>query len=142
VVEKATRIELAKSAAIAVRSQGEALAQLLKRPGFNLKDLPYGFVQEHGRDILELLQTELRYEGYIRRQSSQVHAQHSANRVKIPVELDYATVPGLRTEARQKLSALRPLTIGDAARISGVTPSDLGIVTLWVHAKGGGSAGR
>jgi len=135
VIGKMERIEQARQRAVSLRWQGETLAQTLKRPGFDARKLPEALIREYGLEVWELLETELKYEGYIRRQTSQIDAQRSANVTKIPTEIDYTIVPGLRTEARQKLMAVRPQTIGQAARISGVTPSDLGIVTLWLRSR-------
>jgi tRNA uridine 5-carboxymethylaminomethyl modification enzyme len=135
VIGKMQRIDQARQAAVSLRWQGEILAQTLKQPGFDVRKLPEELIREYGLEVWQLLETEIRYEGYIRRQTSQIEAQRSANLTKIPTEIDYAIVPGLRTEARQKLMAVRPQTIGQAARISGVTPSDLGIVTVWLRSR-------
>ena len=104
----------------------------MKRPEFEVTKLPPQLLREIPLEIWELLDTETKYEGYIRRQNEQLSAMKSAELLKIPVEIDYALVPGLRIEARQKLREIRPATIGQAARVSGVTPSDLGILRLWV----------
>ncbi|HEY2713145.1 MAG TPA: tRNA uridine-5-carboxymethylaminomethyl(34) synthesis enzyme MnmG [Chthoniobacterales bacterium] len=135
VIGKMQRLEQARQVAISLRWQGEILAQILKRPRFDVRKLPEELIREYGLEVWELLETEIKYEGYIRRQTSQIEAQRSAHLTKIPAEIDYAIVPGLRTEARQKLMAVRPQTVGQAARISGVTPSDLGIVTLWLRSR-------
>jgi tRNA uridine 5-carboxymethylaminomethyl modification enzyme len=135
VIGKMQRIDQARQAAVSLSWQGEILAQGLKRPGFDVRKLPEELIREYGLEVWQLLETEIRYEGYVRRQTSQIEAQRSANLTKIPTEIDYAIVPGLRTEARQKLMAVRPQTIGQAARISGVTPSDLGIVTVWLRSR-------
>ena len=88
--------------------------------------LPADLRREIEPDIWELLETELKYEGYIRRHNEQFQSIRSAESFAIPPEVDYTLIPGLRNEARQKLSILRPDSIGQAGRISGVTPSDLG----------------
>jgi tRNA uridine 5-carboxymethylaminomethyl modification enzyme len=92
-------------------------------------------VRDIGSDILELLETEAKYEGYIRRHYDQLLKVECADTVSIPTELDYKAVPGLRNEARQKLMHIRPRSIGQAGRISGVTPSDVGILTIWLRRK-------
>ncbi|MGI8431175.1 MAG: tRNA uridine-5-carboxymethylaminomethyl(34) synthesis enzyme MnmG, partial [Chthoniobacterales bacterium] len=71
--------------------------------------------------------------GYISREEDQVRALRKARTHGIPAELDYDVVPGLRKEARQKLTALRPATLGQAAEISGVNPSDVGILNIWLR---------
>ena len=112
--------------------EGQSLAKMMKRPEFEVTKLPPQLLREIPLEIWELLDTETKYEGYIRRQNEQLSAMESAELLRIPVEIDYAIVPGLRIEARQKLREIRPATIGQAARVSGVTPSDLGILRLWV----------
>jgi tRNA uridine 5-carboxymethylaminomethyl modification enzyme len=84
-------------------------------------------------EVWELLETEIKYEGYIRRDYQHLASMEAAESVTIPADIDYAEVPGLRNEARQKLAGLRPENIGQARRISGVTPSDLGILTIWLR---------
>jgi tRNA uridine 5-carboxymethylaminomethyl modification enzyme len=129
------RLDDLRKEAFSLRYHGERLTQALKRPGFTCGELPEALVRKYGPEFWTLLETELKYEGYIRRQTSHIENQRSADHTKIPAEIDYQNVPGLRTEARQKLTTLRPETIGQAARICGVTPSDLGIVTLWLHSR-------
>ncbi len=75
----------------------------------------------------------MKYEGYIRRQDDHLRSIRSAEALRIPPELDYSTVPGLRNEARQKLGGLRPENLGQAGRVSGVTPSDLGVLSIWLR---------
>jgi tRNA uridine 5-carboxymethylaminomethyl modification enzyme len=84
-------------------------------------------------EIWDLLETEVKYEGYIRRHNEQLLSVQTAGAQRIPLEINYFSVPGLRSEARQKLAVVRPESIGQAGRISGVTPSDLGILTIWLR---------
>ena len=105
----------------------------MKRPEFRLDDLPPTLRDEISDEIWQSLETDLKYEGYIRRHNEHLQLIHAAQANKIPVEINYASVPGLRNEARQKLTKIRPESIGQAGRISGVTPSDLGILTIWIR---------
>lgn len=130
--EKLSQLGKARQIAVTTRFSGQTLLQAMKRPEFDLFSLPAEFLQAVDSEIWALLETEAKYEGYIRRQDEQLKAQRSAEEFKIPSGIDYAEVPGLRNEARQKLTGIRPESIGHAGRISGVTPSDLGILTIWL----------
>ena len=81
----------------------------------------------------------VKYAGYIARQESEVAKFKNLEDKQIPAEFDYASVPSLRIEARQKLKEIRPATLGQAARISGVSPADIGILMVWLKR---GSAGN
>ncbi|MER3403990.1 MAG: hypothetical protein C4289_01420 [Chloroflexota bacterium] len=82
---------------------------------------------EHLRAAVEV---ELCYAGYIRKQMAEVERAARLEGYRIPAHIDYASVPGLRTEARQKLARFRPATIGQAARINGVTPADIAVLLV------------
>jgi tRNA uridine 5-carboxymethylaminomethyl modification enzyme len=79
-----------------------------------------------------------KYAGYIDRQQSDVEKFKSLEGKQIPDSFDYSTVPSLRNEARQKLAKLRPATLGQASRISGVSPADISILTVWLKRIGNG----
>jgi tRNA uridine 5-carboxymethylaminomethyl modification enzyme len=78
------------------------------------------------------VETALKYAGYIERQEGEVSKLRNLEDKKIPEWLDYSSVPSLRTEARQKLNQIRPATLGQASRISGVSPSDVSLVMIWM----------
>jgi tRNA uridine 5-carboxymethylaminomethyl modification enzyme len=86
-----------------------------------------GRLPEHLRAAVEV---ELRYAGYIRKQMAEVERAARLEGHRIPAHIDYASIPGLRTEARQKLARFRPATIGQAARINGVTPADIAVLLV------------
>jgi tRNA uridine 5-carboxymethylaminomethyl modification enzyme len=131
--EKLRLLQTARDIAATTRFEGQTLGHAMKRPEFRVQTLPETLLREIGAEIWELLETEVKYEGYIRRHNEQLESMRSAESFRIPPGLDYSTVPGLRNEARQKLAGLRPASIGQAGRISGVTPSDLGILTIWLN---------
>jgi tRNA uridine 5-carboxymethylaminomethyl modification enzyme len=83
--------------------------------------------------IWELVQTDFKYEGYAARQSEQNQRLERKGNQKIPEGLNYDKIVGLRSETRQKLSSLRPTSLGQAARISGITPSDISILHIWLN---------
>ena len=83
-------------------------------------------------EVREQVNIGLKYEGYIERESKQVEEFHRIEDKKIPENLDYELVPSLRIEARQKLSTHRPETVGQASRISGVSPSDISVLLVYL----------
>ncbi len=131
--EKLRQLQKARQISRSTRFEGELLAHTMKKSEFHGSMVPADLRREIEPEIWELLETELKYEGYIRRHNEQFQSIRSAESFAIPPEVDYTLIPGLRYEARQKLSILRPDSIGQAGRISGVTPSDLGILTIWLR---------
>lgn len=114
---------------------GSSLAELLCRP-----ELSYEILKELdperpqlSQDVTEQVEIEIKYEGYIERQLHQVEQFKKMEKKKIPEDLDYDEVPSLRTEARQKLRALRPLSLGQASRISGVSPADISVLLVYLE---------
>jgi tRNA uridine 5-carboxymethylaminomethyl modification enzyme len=77
----------------------------------------------------------VKYAGYVKRQLSEVNRQKRLEELRLPESIDYAEVRGLRIEARQKLSAIRPVTLGQASRISGVSPADISVLLIWLGLK-------
>ncbi len=92
------------------------------------------------REIREEVEIQLKYEGYIARQEKQVVEFEKAERRLLPPDIDYNAISGLRLEARQKLSEIRPLSIGQASRISGVSPADVAVLLIWLEQRKGGDA--
>ena len=78
----------------------------------------------------------MKYEGYIRRQEKQVEEFQREESRLLPEGIDYMQLEGLRVEARQKLSEIRPLSVGQASRISGVSPSDIAVLLIWLQQRG------
>lgn len=133
VEEKTRLLETARQAAARIRFEGQTLLHTMKRPEFSVKSMPPEWLGGISAEIWDLLETEVKYEGYVRRHNEQLFSVQRAGAHKIPVEINYSAVPGLRSEARQKLAVIRPESIGQAGRISGVTPSDLGILAVWLR---------
>ncbi len=112
------------------RQGSETLAQLLRRP-----DISYANVVSDSRlssDVAQQVEIALKYEGYIARQETEVARFKDLELKQIPAGFDYSLVPSLRQEARQKFLAIRPATVGQAARISGVSPADISILLVWL----------
>ena len=109
----------------------ELLEQMLRRPEVNYKDLP-SRDDNLSAEVVQQVEIAIKYEGYIDRQQIEVERFKTLEGKQIPSSFDYSTVPSLRNEARQKLSKLRPATLGQASRISGVSPADISILTVWL----------
>ena len=84
-------------------------------------------------DVVEQAEIELKYEGYIERQMRQVEQYKKIEKKLIPKELDYDDVPSLRIEARQKLKSFKPVSVGQASRISGVSPADVSVLLVYLE---------
>ena len=85
------------------------------------------------RAVWEEVEITVKYEGYIARQLRQVEEFRRMEERALPADLDYDAVPGLRTEARQKLAAIRPVSFGQASRISGVSPADMAALMIYAE---------
>lgn len=112
--------------------EGVHLDRLLKRPEVNWTDLPSEIISIAPPEIWELFVTDVKYEGYVARQAEQNRALAKRDQQKIPDGFDFSQVLGLRSETRQKLTAIRPASLGQAARISGITPADVSILSIWL----------
>jgi tRNA uridine 5-carboxymethylaminomethyl modification enzyme len=114
-----------------VRRGQDSLAQLLRQPGVSYASIidTNTYISD---DVISQVEISCKYAGYIARQENEVARSKNLEDKQIPAEFDYATVPSLRTEARQKLIRIRPATLGQASRISGVSPADIGILTVWL----------
>ena len=115
-------------------ADGCRLIDLLRRPGIHYEDLSPFDPERPALSPAEGEQVEIsvKYEGYIRRQQKQVEDFRRMERHRLPPDLDYAAISGLRLEAREKLSAVRPLDIGQASRISGVSPADIAVLMIYL----------
>ena len=113
-------------------ASGVSLADLLRRPQVTYADLALLDKDRPSlpRAVWEEVSITLKYEGYINRQLRQVEEFRRMEDRRLPADLNYDQVPGLRTEARQKLSAIRPVSFGQASRISGVSPADMAALMI------------
>lgn len=110
----------------------DTLAQLLKRPEVAYATLPMANA-DLPLEVQQQIEIQIKYAGYIVRQESEVERFRALEDHSVPDGFDYSKVPGLRSEARLKLDRIRPRTIGQASRISGVTPADLSLVIVWIR---------
>jgi len=119
--------------AAGMKLNGAPISRLLRRPDFDLRTLPSDVLSLVPLSIWELLETDFKYEGYVARQSEQNQRLDRTRNQDIPDDLDYNQIAGLRLETRQKLSKLRPTTLGQAAHVSGITPADISILHIWIN---------
>jgi tRNA uridine 5-carboxymethylaminomethyl modification enzyme len=122
-----------ESEAPRMRIEGTELIRWLKRSDCAHTALPAETRGGYGNEVWEQFETNLKYAGYIAREQLAIDKAEAGQAIPLPSGLDYAILPGLRREARQKLGEVRPLTFGQAARISGITPADLAIVQIWLR---------
>ena len=113
---------------------GVRMIELLKRPQVDYTDLAEF---DPGRPALKYslvnkLEIELKYSGYIKIQQEQIEKMRRLEEKKLPADLDYKTIKGLRLEAQEKLNKFRPLNVGQAGRISGVNPADVSVLLIWL----------
>ena len=138
--EKMALLEEGRAIALRAKLQGVTISHLLKRPDFGCKNLPPDMLSVLPSEVWELLETDFKYEGYALRQAEQNRIVAGKDRHPIPDGFDFTRITGLSSETRQKLAKIRPASLGEAARISGVTPVDVAILSIWLtrsnlHAK-------
>lgn len=114
---------------------GISLLELLKRPEITYDDAAViddvrPKLSAHQKTMMEV---QIKYEGYIIKQQQQIEKFKKLEHKKLPSDLDYFSIEGLRIEARQKLDALRPVSVGQASRISGVSPADINVLLIWLE---------
>ena len=133
--DKIGKLEGAKNWAATAKHDGLRLESWLRRPENDWRMLPAELRRdgEFSAEIWEQVETDLRYEGYIRRQEIGVERARGLESKLIPAGIDYASISGLRTEARQKLANIAPANLGQASRISGVTPADIALLAVWME---------
>ena len=119
---------------LAAISSGAKLADLLRRPGLDYDSL--AVLDPERPDLPRRVRTtaeiNIKYEGYIKRQISEAARHEKLEGKRLPEDIDYNSIAGLRIEARQKLTQIRPATLGQASRISGVSPADISVLLIWL----------
>jgi len=113
----------------------DSLAKVLSRPETKYRDLP-SQNEKLSDEVIQQVEIAVKYSGYIQRQETEVARSKSLEAKCIPASFDFSTVPSLRLEARQKLNKIRPQTIAQAGRISGVSPADISILLVWLKRAG------
>lgn len=116
-----------------INHEGIPLSQWLRRSENTPEKLPSELYGKYTPEIWSLMEIDLKYEGYLRREEEQIERQRGQEEQRIPRDLAYDTIPSLRLEARQKLAAFAPETLGQASRISGITPADISVLAVWIR---------
>ena len=115
--------------------ESTALIKLIKRPQLTFEDI--GIIDpvfaELPRDVQRQVEIQCKYEGYLSRQETEVRKSGNLERIKIPQDIDYCSIPGLSNEITAKLSDIRPVTLGQASRIPGITPAALTVLMVFVN---------
>ena len=116
-------------------TSGMKFADLLRRPQLSYQDiLPFDKTAEPlPRDVIEQAEIEIKYEGYIKKQLAQVEQMKRLESRLLPENLDYYSISGLRLEAQEKLMKVHPVSLGQASRISGVSPADISVLIIWME---------
>ena len=126
---------LLKSCESTPLTSGSTLFDLIKRPEITyeiLKPIDTERVETLSREIMEQIDINIKYDGYIKRQMKQVEQFKKLENKRIPDDIDYDKVPSLRIEAVQKLKQFRPISMGQASRISGVSPADISVLLVYL----------
>ena len=107
---------------------------MLRRHNVNIFDLQkyFGILTEFSKQALEQAETDVKYEGYIQKEKEQIEQFNKMEQRKLPPDVDYNNIGGLRIEARQKLNKIKPQNLGQASRISGVSPADVTVLIVWL----------
>lgn len=119
--------------ALAGDMHGATYSDLIRR-GAKIEDIckHFGILQNNKKDVVKTAETTVKYEGYISKSRAQIERAKKLEEKKLPADIDYASIQGLRLEAREKLERIRPLTLGQAGRISGVNPADITVLMVYL----------
>jgi len=128
--EKRAQIENCRAGLASTRREGKTLEEWLRRPEITWNDLPEAFQRVPG-EVAESVEADIKYSGYITRDLERIGTMKEMESREIPEGFNYEKVLGIKKEARQKLSEIRPRTFGQAARIAGVNPSDISALAVW-----------
>ena len=115
---------------------GISLYELLKRPEISIENIKHFIDLDYDKDVLEQVEINTRYEGYIKKANKDAEKMLNLENKLIPENINYDDIPNIASEARQKLSEIRPTSLGQASRISGVNPADISIIMVYLRKNG------
>ncbi|RYD71685.1 MAG: tRNA uridine-5-carboxymethylaminomethyl(34) synthesis enzyme MnmG, partial [Verrucomicrobiaceae bacterium] len=133
VQEKTAALANLRAFADATRLGELRVGQWLKRPENTFETLPSEIRSQFPDVLWEATEIDIKYAGYISRQETAVAKLRASDEKRIPLNVDYESIHGLRAETRQKLAKIRPETLGQASRISGITPADIALLSIWLE---------
>lgn len=132
--QKLAKLEATRRFVETTRINGQPLSAAMKQQTFSYQAMPEELRAMAPADIYGLVEVELKYEGYVRRQRQQSSLLERSSEVPIPTHLNFDDIPGLRLETRQRLAKVRPATLGALSRTAGITSADASIIRIWLTA--------
>ncbi len=133
VKEKSAKIAALREQLETTHTAEGSLAKWLRRPEVTWEQYPEHLRASATADTWEQVQIDIKYEGYIKREKEMLAKTRRLDNKEIPLNLDYEDITGLKTEAKQKLNHIKPTTLGQASRISGITPADISLLAVWME---------
>jgi tRNA uridine 5-carboxymethylaminomethyl modification enzyme len=133
VQEKIAALEVADPWIRQTVHEGVKLDQWFRRSENSWQSLPAGLLEKFHVELWPLIETNFKYEGHLGRQQAQIDRMSRHETKRLPVDLDYTAIIGLKKEAQLRFSEIRPATLGQAGRIPGITPADLGMLLVWLE---------
>ena len=134
--EKISLLEQARDFVKSAKHDGLKLDHWFRRGENTWEDLPDDIQQNFPVELWPLIETDFKHEGHIERQKKQIARLSRQQNRAIPTDLDYAAIPGLKREAKQRLAEIQPQTLDQASRISGLTPADIALLAVWLEKSG------
>ncbi len=131
--EKKAAVERLHQTVANARHEGLALPKWFRRPENVYQELPAELRQLATDAIWQLIEVDLKYQGYLNRQRDMVDRTKKLENLRLPIDLNYQAISGLKREAQDRLQHIQPKTLGQASRVSGVTPADIGIIAVWLE---------
>lgn len=121
-----------------IPKSGLTLKDSIKRNNISIYDIKnyFNLFEDIPNNVLDYINTEIKYEGYIKRELEQIEKLDRLDNIHLPLDIDYQSISGLRLEARQKLNRIKPMTLANAKRIDGVSPSDINVLLVYLKLKG------
>jgi tRNA uridine 5-carboxymethylaminomethyl modification enzyme len=138
-VERVERVHELERRLRKARVGGVPLHDLLARPEARIADWfdPHPELAEFSDEEREKLEVRIKYQGYLAREDARIRRGKDLEAVRIPIELDFTQLRGISSEGREKLARIRPLTVAQASRISGVSPADVGVLLVELRRRAG-----
>jgi tRNA uridine 5-carboxymethylaminomethyl modification enzyme len=130
--DKLAAVERLKAHLRSTRHEGVTLWDWLRRPNGETHDAVRTTLDGYSREVHEAITVDAKYEGYLAKQERLASLQHGLDGKRIPADVDYAKIEHLRAEAREKLTAFKPATLGHASRLSGLTPADITVLQVYL----------